>query len=185
MVRKIQYLILSSIAITVITTVTLLAINHLLLQKKMDKVIFEDSRNRGLLVKVTYEKYYKFNSLIVNYKAVAAPASPLSVLRNFLQYSRTMVGKKYDKVLIAYRSTPRMMIDGEAFADLGERYGNEKTVKMLVHLATNLRHLNGDKILSIKSGNYATLLNGLNNTAFDTEKSPEITGILSSFAGTN
>ena len=124
----------------------------------MDKVVLEDSRNKGLFVKVTFEKYYKFNTLVVNYQAVTPPADRLSVLRSFLQFSRDLAGRNFEKVIIAYRGVPRMMIYGDTFTDLGEKYGNDKPVEMLLHLATNLRHLNGDRVLTGKSSHYASIL---------------------------
>lgn len=136
----------------------LLFLNYALLQTKMNKIISEDSRNEGMIVKLKYKNLYSFNTLVVNVQAVTPPADKFSILRSFFQLAREMAGTNFDTVILAYRSDEKFLLDGKSFVQLGELYGSSKPADLLLFLASNLRHLNGDRLLSGTNTHYASLL---------------------------
>ena len=133
--------------------------NHFMLQTTMDRLLAEDSRNQGLEVRVGFEHFINYKKLVVDFQKVGPPAGPMGVFRSFFQLSRELSDSRFDEVALAYRGIPRFLLDGETFTDLGERYGQVKLVELATRFGANLRFLNGDLVLSGRSGHYASLLN--------------------------
>lgn len=156
--RKIKSILFGTFLFFLFATIALYMVNYFLLQTKMDRILHEDSRNEGLIVKLHFEHWFNYKRLVINYQAVTPPADRPAVFRSFFQIARGLIDNRFDQVVIEYRGTPRLMIDGDTFIDLGERYGAVKPMALLLHLAANLRHPNGDRILSRSHSLYASLL---------------------------
>ena len=85
-------------------------------------------------IQLHFEHWFNYKRLVVNYQSVTPPANRTTVLRSLFQIAGGLVDKSFDQVVLAYRGTPRLMIDGDTFIDLGERYGSVKPMAMLLHL---------------------------------------------------
>jgi hypothetical protein len=132
--------------------------NHILVQSKINRIIKEDSRNRGIIINARLNKYYDLSTLYINVQAVTPPANHLSAIRIFFDIAREFSDQGFDNVIIASRGAPRLLLDGDTFIDLGEQYGNANPVEMLAHLAMNLRKTNGDRLIQAQSSHYAKLM---------------------------
>jgi hypothetical protein len=156
LLRKLRILVVVLLGLAAIGYVALQIANHLVLQSVMDRVLEEDSRNEGLEVKVRFEHLINFNRPIVNFVGIGPPAGPLGVFRSFFQLAHELEASRFERVVLAYRGVPRVMIDGDTFADLGEQYGQVKNVELLKRFGRNLRFLNGDLVVGARSPSSAT-----------------------------
>lgn len=134
------------------------AANYFMLQTAATKMIQEDSRNEGLVVTLRYQHLYNYKKLVIDYRAITPPAGPVGVFRSLFQLARFLENRKFDQVILAYRGTPRFLLDGDTFISLGARYGNSKPLELILHMANNLRFINGDRVLQGRHSHYATLL---------------------------
>ena len=158
MIKKIKLILLLTSAFSLLALSTGYLANHYLLQTKMDDILIEDSRNEGLDVTLRYKNLFNFKHLVVNYTEVEPPSSRLSAFRCLFQIARTVSNKKFAKVTIAYRGKPKVFLEGDSFSHLGNNYGSKESLKMLLYLATNLRHLNGERMLLHSESYYTALL---------------------------
>ena len=156
--QKIKWGFAGLLVILVLGYLGLWSANYYLLQSKVHKVITEDSRNEGLNIHVNFLHLYDYQKLVINYRNVAPPAGGQGIFRSLFQIAHHMSDRDFEEVIIAYHGVPRLMLDGDTFVSLGERYGTTKPIEMLILLATNLRFMNGNRVLAGSQSHYAALL---------------------------
>lgn len=159
MFKRIKIFLFASLLVVLCALTLAFLVNYLLLQTKMNKVLSEDSRNDGLDVSLHYHQLFNYKQLVVNYKSTTPPATPLSIFRCLFQIAHTFSDNKFTKIIIAYHGKPKVTLDGESFDYLGNQYGSSaESMNMLLYLATNIRHLNGGRVLPGSQSHYTALL---------------------------
>jgi hypothetical protein len=144
--------------VTVLTVLTMFAMNYFLLQRPLSQVIQHDSRNHGVNAAVYFSSYVNTDVIVFDVRAISPPAGAPGVLRVFIQFAHEMQGRDVDEVIIAYRGQRRFKMMGDDFLGLGALVGSAQPKQLLWELAHNLRHLNNKLVISNMPGNYAALL---------------------------
>lgn len=132
--------------------------NYFFLQTKANKIIQEDCRNQGLVIKVRFDRLFDYKKLVFDVQAVGQPAGPLGLFRGFFQLANELKDYRFEQVVLAYKGVPRVNIDGDTFTKIGEQYGGARLVDLASLLGTHLRTMKGDRVFSTLPGHYASLL---------------------------
>ena len=158
MLRKIRLAVTGLFFATLIFYGICYLANQVLFQEKMDEVVIEDCRNEGIRASVHLKHLVDYRVLVINYQAVPGAVGPKGVFRSFVQLSNKLEDYEFDRVVLAFRSVPRVYIDGETFNRMGDRYGKGKMLELVARFASNLRLMNGDLAFSALPHHYSAML---------------------------
>lgn len=135
------------IAIT-LTSILLVVIfiygfNYFQLQSKMNEVIKDDFRNRGVKVSVHYGNYINPAVLIYDLKTISYEKSPLDVFRVFLQFADEVKFKKFKHVILSFRGKAKFMLSGDYFQKIGLEYSWQNPIYTIQTFSQNLMNPDG------------------------------------------
>ena len=141
--------------ILIIVTLLLISIfsyNYFTLQSKLDKVINEDSRNKGITIYSHYDNFINPKILIFNLWDIEGDKSMADIDRVLLQFSEVMKNENFQELIFSFRFNKKFFITGKYFKKLGEEFSYQNPVYILRKLAENIYKLNGQKSYSTWTG---------------------------------
>ena len=141
-----------TLILLLIITASIFTINYFQLQSKMNSVLKDDPRNKGIKVFVHYAAYVNPSILIYDLKSVTSDKAPADVFRVFLQFSEAVKIKKYDKVILSFRGKAKFKISGKYFQVIGEEYDWQNPVYTIRTFPENLKSLDGSRVYDSWSG---------------------------------
>jgi len=133
------------IILILVLAIGIYGFNYFLLQSKMDDVLKNDPRNKGIEVSVHYDSYINPSIFVYDLKSVSNTNSMADVFRVFLQFSEKVQSKKFDIVELSSRGKTKFKIKGEYFQTLGKEYAWQNPVYTMRTFPENLMHLDGSK----------------------------------------
>lgn len=140
--KKLFYII--PIIVIILFSVSIYAYNYLTFQTEMNKVIENDSRNKGIDVSVHYKNYLPTtNVLIFDLKEVSGSNSKTDVFRVLLQFAEKVQNKKLDEVILSYKGKDRFKLKGNYFGKLGREYNIENPLYTMRTFPENVLTMNG------------------------------------------
>ena len=125
--------------------------NYFTLQKPMNDVIEQDSRNSGIEVSAHLNYYIDYNTLEYNLTAVENN-SMADVFRVLLQYAEEIKEKDFNEVILSHKGKEKFKLEGEYFKQLGEEYSWQNPVYTMRTFPENVLKMNGDKAFPKWSG---------------------------------
>lgn len=117
--------------------------NYFSLQSRMNRVLNGDDRNNGVQISVHYGNYVDPSRLIFDLKSISGSNSQMDTFRVFLQFASAMQNKRFEKVELCWRGTPKFFLEGDYFQKLGAEYGSQNPIYTIRTFPENLRHLDG------------------------------------------
>lgn len=117
--------------------------NNLTLQRKMNEVLENDPRNKGVEVSVHYKTYVNPAVLVYDLRGIGVTNSKLDVTRVLLQFADQVKKRKFDRVELAFRGETKFLLDGDYFQKLGRDYGFQNPVYTTNHLPENVKRPDG------------------------------------------
>lgn len=119
----------------------------------------QDSRNE----KVTLWGYHRFalvpGTLVIDLRGMTNEAAMVDVLRAMLQSAEAQKETRYDKVLLAYRGTPKFQLDGGYFQRLGQEFETQNPIYTTRTLPENVFKLDGSPAFGTWTGGMLGVLN--------------------------
>ncbi|MDT8321560.1 MAG: hypothetical protein RQ826_13625 [Xanthomonadales bacterium] len=134
---------LGTVGILVAILASVLGANYLILQSPMAEVLTTDARNEGISVTVHFGKYVDPSELIFDLREVSSSNSPADVSRVLFQYAQALKTMEFDRMILAYKGTPRFQLKGQYFRELGEEFGLQNPVYTMRTFSENVHELDG------------------------------------------
>lgn len=135
----------SSIALAAVLTGGVAAWNHVTLQSPMQEVLDEDSRNSGIDVRAHYKSYLLPGTLVFDLREVGGDKAPVDVFRVFLQFAHAMKSERFDRVELAFRGETKFVLDGAAFQEIGQEFGQQNPMYTVRTFPERLRKPDGSR----------------------------------------
>lgn len=128
--------------------------NYFQLQTKMNKVLKDDPRNKGIKVSVHFSNYIKTSTLVYDLKSISESNSTLDVFRVLLQFSERIKSKKFETVELSFKGKTKFKINGNYFQTLGEEYSWQNSAYTMRTFPENLMNLDGSRAYSMWTGGW-------------------------------
>ncbi|TNY27002.1 hypothetical protein [Fulvimonas soli] len=117
--------------------------NYFGVQQPLSKALAADSRNEGLSVFAHYQWYVNADVLVFDLRGVSGTNSEADVFRSMLQFAQAVQSRNFNKVILAYKGTPRFMLEGAYFKQLGVEFAYQNPVYTLRTLPEHVYNLDG------------------------------------------
>lgn len=147
------------ILVLISTLVIIFSFNYFNLQKKLNKVLIEDSRNKGINVFCHYNNFIDSDVIIFNIWDVGGDNSMVDVDRVFLQFSEIMKNEKFKKVVFSYKFKNKFYLKGDYFKELGEEYSFQNPGYTIRTLPENIYNMNDEITFPKSTGGWLGILN--------------------------
>ncbi|MDS7930674.1 hypothetical protein RMB13_14570 [Acinetobacter sp. V102_4] len=128
------------------------SLNYYMLQRHMNTVLLEDSRNNGVKVWVHYKWFINPTELKYDLRDISGKNSPLDVNRVLLQFAEKIKDKEFNKVYLGFRGDDKFFLKGEYFQTLGKEYEFQNPVYTLRTMPENVYMLDGEHAYGIWEG---------------------------------
>lgn len=132
--------------------ISIYAFNYLSLQKKMNEVISQDYRNKGISVAVHYKNYFNLHKLVYNLDGLEGSNSKIDVFRVFLQFAEKMSSKRFNYVILSTKGDIKFYLNGDYFNKLGVEYSTQNPAYTMRTFPENLYKPTGEKAFPTWSG---------------------------------
>jgi len=127
------------VLLTLLMPVSVMAANSL--QADMDGVLRSDPRNAGIAVSVRTRD--GGSKLFYDLTSVAGTNSMSDVFRVFLQFAAAEKDREYNSVELSFRGTPKFLIRGEYFRQLGIEFGTQNPIYTIRTFPEHMTKLDG------------------------------------------
>ncbi|HEX8459393.1 MAG TPA: hypothetical protein VF656_19025 [Pyrinomonadaceae bacterium] len=128
--------------------------NYVTLQRKMNDVLKQDPRNKGVDVSTHYKTYVNPNVLVYDLRGIEGTNSKLDVMRVLLQFAEKVKDEKFDKLELAFRGETKFLLDGDYFQSLGREYNFQNPIYTMNHLSENVKRPDGTDAFSTWTGGW-------------------------------
>lgn len=128
------------------------AINYYQLQSKMNKVLNQDSRNKGIVVSVHFNKYVIPSVVVYDLKSISKGNSVADVFRAFLQFANAVKDNNFDTIILSYKGKPKFKIKGDYFKKIGKEYSTQNPIYVIRTFPENVLTLKGENAYSKWTG---------------------------------
>ncbi len=117
--------------------------NYFAVQRPLSGTLSADPRNDGLSIAAHYEWYVNPSVLVFDLRGISGTNSEADVLRNLLQFANAMQSHRFAHVVLEYKGSPRFMLEGAYFQQIGKQYGYQNPIYTLRTLPQHVYHLDG------------------------------------------
>ncbi|MET3916854.1 hypothetical protein ABID97_003636 [Variovorax sp. OAS795] len=121
----------------------LAAWNYFGVHRPVSERLAKDTRNE----KVSLWAYHQYgvmpSVLVIDLRKVDADAATLDVMRALFQSAESHKSKRFERVVLAYRGSPKFYLDGAFYEQLGKEFGDQNPVYTIRTFPQNLRKLDG------------------------------------------
>lgn len=138
---------------------SILAVNYISLQRKMNNLLSEDPRNNGIKVWVYYKWLVNPTELKYDLRSISGNNSALDVNRVMLQFSEKIKDKKFNKVYLSYKGVDKFYFKGDYFQNLGQEYGTQNPIYTLRTMPENVYTLDDQHKYGVWEGGWLGVLN--------------------------
>ena len=146
-VPKVAGIGLGGVVVIVVLIVGLVyGINHTI-NGPLQKVISDDSRNKGVEAKAYYGNM-RLSILVFDLTNISSSNSRLDVFRVLLQFAQALKDKRFDSVQLAWRGKVKFVVSGEYFQKLGQEYDTQNPMYTIRTFPENLRTVAGERAFS-------------------------------------
>jgi hypothetical protein len=128
------------------------ALNYGFFQRPIDQVLERDERNRGMEVRAHLRWFVDPTVLVYDLREADADTKAIDVLRAFLQFAYRQKDRRFGRVVLAARGTPRFYLAGADFADLGRQYPHQSPVDTMVVVPALVYRVDGSKAFPGRGG---------------------------------
>lgn len=126
--------------------------NYVAAHRSVSERLAQDARNQNVSL-WAYHRYGVMPSvLVIDLRKVDADAAAVDVLRALFQSAQSHNARRFDKVLLAHRGTPKFALDGAYYAQLGQEFGERNPVYTIRTFPRNARKLDGTPAYETRSG---------------------------------
>lgn len=140
------------VAILTFGVLSVFAVNYLMLGKPLADVVESDSRNSGIDIAVHYEYYANPSVLVFNIKSISGKKSAADVFRVFLQYTKSMKSKNFEKINLASKGKTKFFLKGGYFNTLGLEFGSQNPVYTMRIFPEHVYKPNGERAFGSWTG---------------------------------
>ena len=117
--------------------------NYFGVQQPLSSVLAADSRNEGLSASAHYQWYVNSDVLVFDLRGLSDTNSQADVFRSMMHFAQAVQSRNFSKVILAYKSTPRFMLEGSYFKQLGVEFAYQNPVFTLRTLPEHVYNLDG------------------------------------------
>lgn len=142
------------ISIVLLIIVVIFSTNYFSLQRHMNNVLSDDSRNKGIKVWVHYKWFINPTELTYDLRTISNDNSPLDVNRVMLQFAEKVQDREFKKVYLSYNGEDKFYFKGGYFQNLGKEYGVQNPIYTLRTLPENVYQLNGELKYGVWEGGW-------------------------------
>lgn len=126
--------------------------NYLSLQRKVDQVLSDDSRNEGIKVIAHYGWFIDPGVLVFDLRQISRENRPIDVSRVLLQFAEKQKNHQFDRIVLSYKGSRKFQLKGDYFQLLGEEYEYQNPVYTLRTLPENVYQLDGSPAFGTWTG---------------------------------
>ncbi len=140
--------------LTAVATLLILVVcvNYAFAYRHLQAAANGDPRNEGITALAYQQWLVNPRVVVVDVWGVDGERSMLDVTRLLLSFSSRMKDRELDRIVLAYRGSPRFYLDGEYFTKLGREYGEQNPVYTLRTLPENVKRMDGTSAYGSWSG---------------------------------
>ena len=146
--RKLKILFL----LAIFSLAVVFALNYLMLQRPLTKIIDSDYRNAGIDLSAHYGNYISPSILVINVNQIDPNKSPMDVFRVFLQFAEKLSDKDFDSVELSSKGTLKFTLKGRYFSQLGAQYSGQNPVYTIRTFPENVYKPDGQRAFNSWSG---------------------------------
>lgn len=136
--------------VAVLVVAALFIINHAV-NAPLQEVLDDDPRNQGVVASAGY-RGFDFSTLVFDLKGVSGTNSKADVFRVFLHYAHAMKDEEFESVELAFRGTPKFMMNGSYFQKLGEELDFQNPLYTIRTFPENLQPPDGERAFPVWEG---------------------------------
>lgn len=136
-----------------------LLVNYISLQRHMNSVLSDDSRNKGIKVWVHYKWFINPAELKYDLRSIAGDNSASDVNRVMLQFSEKIKNKEFKKVYLSHKGEDKFYFKGDFFQNLGQEYGDQNPIYTIRTMPENVYTLDGDHAYETWEGGWLGVMN--------------------------
>jgi hypothetical protein len=119
--------------------------NYLKVSRPVIEAIESDHRNNGIMVWAHFSNYLDTSTLVFDLRSMSGDNSRLDVFRVLNQSADRLQNSEFQTVVLSHRGTPKFMLDGVYFRELGKEYSSQNPVYTMRTFATHLSRMDGTK----------------------------------------
>lgn len=134
-------------------------INYFSLQRHMNAVLSNDSRNKGVKVLVHYKWLINPTEIKYDLRDISGENSALDVNRVMLQFSEKIKNKEFKKVYLSYKGKDKFFLKGDYFQNIGKEYEYQNPIYTLRTMPENVYLLNGEHAYGTWEGGWLGVMN--------------------------
>jgi hypothetical protein len=146
--RKLKILLL----LAIFSLAVVFALNYLMLQRPLTKIIDSDYRNTGIDISAHYGNYVSPSILVINVNQIDLDKAPMDVFRVFLQFAEKLRDKDFESVELSSKGVLKFTLKGRYFSQLGAQYSSQNPVYTIRTFPENVYKPDGKKAFSSWSG---------------------------------
>lgn len=117
-----------------------------------------DPRNIAVDLRAHLRQHFDWSTLVVDIAGFNGPVDRLDVTRCLFQAAHALSRRRFDKVLLADRGKPVLMMTGDYFQTLGEQYARGDPAALIPTLPQHVYDLSGTPVFPHRRGGFATEL---------------------------
>jgi|WetSurMetagenome_2_1015567.scaffolds.fasta_scaffold80284_2 hypothetical protein len=127
-----------------VPTVTFV-LNYALFQRPVEQVLQRDDRNAGMVVRAHWRWYVDPTVLVYDLQGAAPDTRAIDVLRALLQFAYRQKDRRFSRVVLAWKGTPRFYLAGADFAELGRTYPTRSPIDTMAVIPPMVRRVDGNR----------------------------------------
>ena len=126
--------------------------NYVAAHRPVSERLAQDARNQKVSLWAYHRHGVMPSVLVIDLRRVDADAATVDVLRALFQSAESHKARRFDKVLLAHKGTPKFSLDGAYYAQLGQEFGEQNPVYTIRTFPQNARKLDGTPAYETGSG---------------------------------
>ncbi|QEI08845.1 hypothetical protein FXN63_25565 [Pigmentiphaga aceris] len=118
----------------------------------------EDARNANISLWAYHQYGLVPSVLVIDLRSVGGEVAAADVLRALFQSAESLKDTKFERVLLAYRGSAKLMMEGNYFRTIGEDLQTQNPVYTMRTLPQNMLKLDGSSAYATWTGGWLGVL---------------------------
>jgi hypothetical protein len=154
------------------------AANWALVDRPVSAALARDSRNEGIGLHAYYRWAVDPTTVVIDLRSVSGNASIMDVTRTLIVAAEALKDRSFDRAILAWRGTPRFVLEGDYFRRLGEEREWQNPVYTVRTLPEHVLRLDGSHAFGRWTGGVLGVLTEQMNDHEEFHREWYITSIL-------
>lgn len=139
-------------AVVLACVLLLAAWNYLAIQRPLSQRLAQDERNEVVSIWGYHQYAVLPGILVLDLRSFGDEAALLDVMRSVLHGAEALKEKRFERVVLSYKGTPKFQLKGEYFRTLGQEFVSQNPVYTLRTFPENVYKLDGEQAYGTWTG---------------------------------